>query len=228
MKVAAIIPAYNEEATVGKVVKCARTHKLIDEVILVNDGSFDDTAEISRLNGAKVIDLKENLGKGKALDKGIKQTSAKIILLLDADLVGFTHNHINMLLEPVVRGEADMAVGAVDKSGISPVFNKHFAKKQSPISGIRALKKDFWHTVPGKYKKKFYTESAINYFAKKQELRIKPLVLKGANHLTKEVKLGPWEGTKARWKMSWQVVFINMALRLNRLWILLSKKLKKG
>lgn len=214
MKIAAIIPAYNEEATVSNVVNCVKNNSHIHEVIVVDDGSFDKTAELSQKSGAKVIKLNNNTGKGNALEQGVKNTTADILLFLDADLIGLNESHINRLLEPVIKGEADMTVGAVDRSDISPQFNKRFEKKGTPISGIRALKKSFWDEIPREYKKKFYIESAITYFAKKKKLKKKPFVLKGVKHRIKEEKMGKKQGRKARLKMIGQIIFINTVLRL--------------
>ncbi len=222
MKIAAIIPAYNEEATIAQVVKRAKESEHIDEVIVVDDGSFDATAQLAEDGGARVIKLNQNMGKGYALEKGVGATDASILLFLDGDLINLSQKHINLLLEPVTNNRAEMTVGAIDRSNISLNINNKHEKKESPFSGIRVLKKSFWEEIPGEYKKKFYIESAITYFAKKKKLETKPFVLYGVTHLIKEKKLGFREGFKARIKMMGQIIFINTILRITP-----KKKFKK-
>jgi len=68
MKTVAIIPAYNEEKSIGNVLDMVVNHPLIDEVIVVDDGSVDSTSLVAKNhNASRVITLKENVGKGKAL-----------------------------------------------------------------------------------------------------------------------------------------------------------------
>ena len=81
MKVAVIIPALNEEKTIKSVIKPCLESELIDEIIVVSDGSTDKTVEVARDTGVKVIELKENIGKAGALITGVKNTDADILLL---------------------------------------------------------------------------------------------------------------------------------------------------
>lgn len=216
MKTAVIIPAYNEGKTIENVLKVANDSQFVDEVIVVDDGSCDATAEIAKNNGARVIKMGKNFGKGKALDKGVKSTDKEFVLFLDADLIGLKKRHLDFLLGPVLEKRCDMSVGAIDRSQIGSFLNNIFQRTESPFSGIRAMKRDFWFKIPEKYKRDFYVESAITYFAKKNKLKVFPLVLHGVRHVTKEDKRGFWPGTKARWKMNFQIVFINIALRLKK------------
>jgi len=85
-KTLAIIPAYNEEKTIGNVVKIAK--KYVDEVVVINDGSKDKTEEIAKKAGAKIITHKTNKGLGKSLRDGFRYALNKdfdIIITLDAD-----------------------------------------------------------------------------------------------------------------------------------------------
>ena len=86
MKVAAVVPAHNEEATISEVLMVLLNSKELDEVIVVDDGSTDKTAEVSEATGAKVIRLPKKEGKGNAMREGVKRTKAEIIVFCDADL----------------------------------------------------------------------------------------------------------------------------------------------
>jgi len=109
-KIAVILPAYNEEVAIGSVV--LRSRKYADRVIVVDDGSSDRTAEVAELAGAKVIRHPVNRGKGAALKTGFEAINGDdIILTMDAD---GQHDpaDIPKLVEPILRGEADMVNGS--------------------------------------------------------------------------------------------------------------------
>jgi len=86
MKTIAIIPAFNEEKRIENVIR--KTRKYVDKVIVVDDGSKDKTAEVSKRAGAKVIRYKENQGNGYATRIGLKEAikmRPDIIVFLDGD-----------------------------------------------------------------------------------------------------------------------------------------------
>ncbi len=116
LKITAIIPAYDEEKTIGNVLKPLSAISLIDEIIVISDGSHDNTAKIARNYKARVIELERNQGKTNAVLTGVKNTDADIILMLDADLIGLSYEHIMNLLQPILDKKADMTIG-IFKSG---------------------------------------------------------------------------------------------------------------
>lgn len=215
MKIAAIIPAFNEEKTIANVIRAAQATDYINEIIVVDDGSSDNTGEVARKCGARVITLKENQGKAQALDRGVKATNAPILVFLDADLINLTPDHLNQLIKPVLEDEFDMAVGTIDRSNLGKFFCWFFEKTESPFAGTRVLKRDFWQKIPEKYKKEYYIESVLTYFAKKHSLRVKPIILYNTQHLIKEKKYGIWQGIRARAKMFSQIAIINIILRIH-------------
>ena len=109
-KVIVAMPAYNEERYIGTMVLKARRYA--DEVIVIDDGSSDDTAEISQLAGATVIRHSQNKGKGAAVQRilnEVRKKDADVLILLDADS---QHNadEIPRLIDPVLNGY-DMVIG---------------------------------------------------------------------------------------------------------------------
>ena len=109
--VVAGIPAYNEEETIAKVVLWAQRY--VDRVVVCDDGSRDMTVEIAKELGADVIQHDRNLGKGAALrslfEAGQKM-GADVLVTLDAD-DQHDPDEIPKLVEPILRGEADMVIG---------------------------------------------------------------------------------------------------------------------
>ncbi|ODS37376.1 hypothetical protein BEH94_07755 [Candidatus Altiarchaeales archaeon WOR_SM1_SCG] len=112
MKIIAAIPAHNEEATIGSVV--LRAKKYVDKVIVVDDGSTDDTAEIAELAGSEVVKHKKNKGYGAAIKSCFgtaRKAGADVMVIMDAD---WQHNpgEIEMVIKPVKKGEADIVIGS--------------------------------------------------------------------------------------------------------------------
>lgn len=110
-----VIPVYNEEKTIKLVIEKVRRVKLLKmkkEIIVVNDGSKDHTANIAKtIKGIKLINNKDNRGKGYALRIGIKNASGDIVLIQDADLE-YNPEDYPRLLEPILSGNADVVYGS--------------------------------------------------------------------------------------------------------------------
>ncbi|HHY13923.1 MAG TPA: glycosyltransferase family 2 protein, partial [Thermoanaerobacterales bacterium] len=118
MSVIAIIPAFNEEKTIGGVLQTLKEVDIISKTIVVSDGSTDDTVKIAQSYNVDIIEFKDNKGKGAALKAGIEKAEGEVILFLDADLVGLKEEHIHSLVLPVLHGETDMTIGIFDKGRI--------------------------------------------------------------------------------------------------------------
>ena len=99
--VSIVIPAYNEEATVAKVVSVARKLSYVDEVIVVDDGSTDRTVEEAENAGATVISHIMNEGKGSAIKTGFKYSHGNIVAFIDADVSNFTSEKIDKIIRPI-------------------------------------------------------------------------------------------------------------------------------
>jgi glycosyltransferase involved in cell wall biosynthesis len=108
--ITAILPAYNEQVSIGSAVLSAKKHA--NRVIVVDDGSTDNTAYIADIAGAEVIKHLENLGKGAALKTGFEAVNGSdIIVTVDAD-GQHSPSQIPLLIEPIINGEADVVNGS--------------------------------------------------------------------------------------------------------------------
>jgi glycosyltransferase involved in cell wall biosynthesis len=113
--ITALLPAYNEEVSIGSVVLRARQYA--DRVVVVDDGSADHTAEVAALAGAEVLRHARNQGKGAALKTGFASLNGDaVIVTIDTD---GQHDpaDIPRLVAPILRGEADMVNGSRYISG---------------------------------------------------------------------------------------------------------------
>ncbi len=134
------IPCYNEEATLLTALNALpRNIKGIDtiEILVINDGSTDASARIARDWGASVIDIKHNKGLANAFRTGINEAlkrGADIIVNTDADNQ-YCADDIGKLIEPVLKQEADIVVGARDIFAIKEfsVMKKIFQKAGSAV-----------------------------------------------------------------------------------------------
>ncbi len=110
VSVSCIIPAWNEAERLPVVLAAVVGHPAIDEVIVVDDGSQDGSAEVAEACGARVLRQERNRGKSAAVAAGIAQARGDIVLFLDADLIGLTPMAVMNLLMPVRSGRADVSV----------------------------------------------------------------------------------------------------------------------
>ncbi|MBM3459250.1 MAG: glycosyltransferase family 2 protein, partial [Armatimonadetes bacterium] len=114
-----VIPAYQEEGRVGRTVRTLRRAlaerpDLSWELTVVDDGSVDKTAFEAGREGARVLRLPRNAGKGAALLAGFQEATGSVLVMVDADVVE-TADQALLLLEPILGGRADMAVGAFQR-----------------------------------------------------------------------------------------------------------------
>lgn len=203
MKVAAVIPAYNEEKTIADVVKVVRDCALIDEVVVVDDGSQDNTALLAKKARAVVVSLPANIGKGGAMFKGVEYTSAPVILFLDADLVGLRNSHIEKLLNPVLREGYSMSIGVFNKGRLAT----DLALKIAPfLSGQRVLKRELLKDIDNIDITRFGVEMVLTDYVQKENLSVKEVVLEDLTHRLKEEKMGFFSGFLARLGMYWDIL----------------------
>lgn len=143
-KVSVMIPAYNEAMSIGEVI--AQCKAFCDEIIVVDDGSTDNTPEIAKKNGATVIQSKENLGVTKATQKGLEAAHGDIIVTMDAD-GQHDPSDIPRLTKPLAEGKAEVSLGIRDEIPhrseriINALANLR-VKCSDTGTGFRAIKAD--------------------------------------------------------------------------------------
>lgn len=151
-----IIPALNEEKTIGSVVKFCQAEPLVSQVIVVDDKSEDNTVAIATEYGAKVI-ISESRGKGISMKEGIQLAVNELIVFLDADIDPYPEGTIEKLTAPLLQDEADFVkgefarnAGRVTELVAKPLLNilfpglVHFSQ---PLSGMIAGKKTYFKKI---------------------------------------------------------------------------------
>ncbi len=215
MRVAAIIPALNEEFTIGKVLEAVRQSPLVQDIIVVNDGSYDNTSAIAKARGVTVLDLPQNHGKGGAVTAGVRLTKAEVFLFLDADLVGLTADHISALLEPVLKQKQVMSLGIIDRGKFWTRLTFFLKRREAPwmtLTGQRALKRSLFTKIALQKRQDYGLELALNEYCRTHDLPVAMVELPGLSHTIKEKKWGLWKGLQARFAM-----FINVIASFMRL-----------
>lgn len=180
-RVSAVIPAFNESAMLPVTLAALRRLDVIDEIVVVDDGSEDGSAAVARGAKTKVLRLDRNGGKGKALQAGVSMAGGDVLVLLDADL-GDSAEEAHKLVAPVVANTADMVIGAfgavrpagfgivqsIARTGIGLVSG---LKVDSPLSGQRALNRRVLQAVP-RFASGFGAEVALTIDAVRAGLRV--------------------------------------------------------
>lgn len=144
VKITAVIPAFNEEPRIGRVLDIISTFPLFTQIILVNDGSSDQTIavmkELSKSDKrVQIVDLKKNKGKTWAVVEGMKKCKGELVCLIDADLTGLKHEYLYKMVYYLLNGEFDMTI--LDREGerVSPI-----GWAQSWVNRFNGGERAFW------------------------------------------------------------------------------------
>lgn len=156
-QVSVIIPAFNEEKTISEVIKLVqKSNKLLD-IIVVDNGSTDQTSTISNKLGARVEKCYQK-GKGYAMETGLKAAKGDIVVFLDADITDYSSKIIDLLVNPIIKEDIDFVKstfertqgGMVTEIAVKPLLELLFPEVypfSEPISGMIAAKREILEQV---------------------------------------------------------------------------------
>jgi glycosyltransferase involved in cell wall biosynthesis len=203
-KVSCVIPAYNEGSRIEKILELVRKHPTINELIVVDDCSEDDTSDIVRkFKDIKLVSHNVNKGKSQAVATGILNAGGDFIVLLDADLIGLTAQNITDLISPVLSGEADISMSL--RKNAPPYYRKIGI---DIVSGERVFSKIFLEGHLEEIKKlpRFGLESFMNRLIIRNNLRIKVVFWPNVESPWKYKKVGFWRGIWGEIKMNLDIL----------------------
>ena len=199
----AIVPARNEAPTVAAVVEACRGCAYVSDVIVVDDGSTDGTAELALAAGAKVVRTDGRGGsKAAAMAAGVEASSAAAILFCDADCIGLTAAHLDDVCRPFAEGRATMSIGWFD---YGPFWNPQVLR-YPPTSGQRVIPRWVWDAVPPAKRRGYDIEIMINEVVAEGRLPTTVRVMPGVTFRTKRDKYGRVKGARETWRMFWHLV----------------------
>lgn len=151
-----VIPALNEQETISKVIAFCLQEPEVNEVIVVDDNSTDDTRDLAAKAGAKVLISKEK-GKGMSMKEGIAASSNQFIVFLDADIHPYPQDTIKKLTVPLINDECDFVKGTFTRNAgrvtelvakpLLKLFYPELSGYQQPLSGMIAGKRSFLNKI---------------------------------------------------------------------------------
>ena len=204
-----VVCAHNEGPRVGVVVKTLIQSKVFSRVLVVDDGSSDDTAQAAREAGAEVLTLKPNRGKGGAMLAGWKETGSGDVAFIDADLKNLTPEHIHRIYQGYLAGY-DMSCGTQDYMPIMTAAYPMFPL----ITGQRFVRKRVLDNIPGNCWNGYNIEVAMNFTCDRIRGKTYLCILPGLLNTLKESKSGGVvAGMKTNVKMLSGIMRTKQALR---------------
>jgi glycosyltransferase involved in cell wall biosynthesis len=204
MKVSCVVPAYNEAKRISDVIHILVIHPLIDEVIVVNDASTDNTQKIlEKISGITLINHEVNRGKTQAVMTGVKKSKNDLVILIDSDLIGLSKEAITNLILPIVNSESDMTI-SLRKNALSiyKMMGIDF------VSGERVFNKKLLldHEEKLQHLPGFGLEVFINQLVITQNLRLKVVYWDTVISPRKSAKIGFFLGSLGDLKMILQIL----------------------
>jgi len=199
MNVSAIVPAFDEAGRIGAVLKALCAAASVSEVVVVDDGSADRTAEEAGEHPIRLVCLAENRGKAAALDAGVRAAKGEVLLFLDADLTGLKPEHVDGLVQAYLNGDADVVIGVFREGRMGTDFSQRIVPF---LSGQRVLHRRLWEVAQRSVDDlDFGVEVALTKLALREGWRQKRIVMDGVSHVRKEEKRGLYMGMLDRMRM---------------------------
>ena len=183
-------------------VAVAKACRYVRRVLVVDDGSTDDTAARAEAAGATVVRRDGSGGsKAHAMAAGVQASGdADAVLFVDADLLGLTVEHLDAICAPVVERRAAMSLGTFDYGFWNPLV-----LRLPPTTGERIVPRWVFDAIPP-WKVDGYTiEIMINEVICEARLPTVARVMRGVTHRTKREKFGKLEGYRRTWRMFWDL-----------------------
>lgn len=192
-----VMPARDEVVTITDNVRAAAGCCHVRDVIVVDDGSTDGTAEAAERAGARVVRRSGSGGsKAHAMNTGVIATDATHILFVDADCTGLTSEHLDRICAPVLAGRAEMSLGAFDYGWLNWLVLRF-----PPLSGERIVPRWVWESVPPEKLHGYTIETRLNEVISEGGHRTVAFTMTGVYHRTKRDKFGLVEGFRRTGRM---------------------------
>jgi glycosyltransferase involved in cell wall biosynthesis len=224
--ISCVVCAFNEADRIRNILDVIVGHPMLDEVIVVNDGSTDATlSALADYPQVRVLSHSPNRGKTYALSRGIAAARYTTIMLLDADLAGVTASDIDALAAPVMKGDADVSISLRSNSlwiyrrlGLDFVSGERVAPKWLLAGAVEAMQR-----LP-----RWGGEVYMNEIFIRQACRISVVKWARVVNIRKYEKAGVWRGTLAEARMISDAVSVLGPYGLVRQHLAMLKLIRRG
>lgn len=223
IRLSCIIPTYNEATRIGNVLDIVSKHSLIDEILVIDDGSKDTTINIVKTYPRiKLIIHPQNKGKSATIYTGIKESQGEFLLFLDADLIGLTAQNITDIIEPVIQNQADISI-SLRRNTLWRLIGLDY------ISGERVVRKKYLYPIIEHISllPPFGLEVFLNRWIIENAYTIKIVLWKNVDSPFKYKKHGWWLGIVAEISMRLDIYkVITLKEKLYQIYKMLRLKVK--
>ena len=210
MKTSAIICVYNEEKTLVDVIISASKSEIVNEIVVVNDGSTDNTKKIIEdlKNKIEITDIhfKKNKGKGYAMAVGVENATNEIIAFIDADQTNIISGYIDQIVNPLLKKECDMVLGYSTVNILNQDVNP-----LKILTGERAVyKKDITPILCKMKESRFGVETLLYFYFISIGKTIEFIRLIGLKHKDKYKKASFKKATTNYINEGWEIAYTAM------------------
>jgi glycosyltransferase involved in cell wall biosynthesis len=206
--VSMVLPLYNEERNICRVLRFIRTLDFVDEVVVVDDGSSDSTvARVRRESWDKVrlVRRARNGGKTKAVIEGVHATRHPTILLFDGDLEGVTYAEMKLLITRHRQGYGLVVM----HYGGQRFLSQRVLDGSPAVSGVRVLAREHFARIGFRKRDRFQLDQRITDYFMDNGFSIAIVNSPGLRTPSKSEKYGPWRGVPLDLKARWEILLGN-------------------
>lgn len=209
--VSCLIPAYNEGANIGRVLEVVQKLSFLDEIIILDDGSSDNTLEVVRQyqkksNTLKLLTSPANCGKTVTIQRGVNACRGDIVVMLDADLINLKPENVRTLVSAIKDDTCDLVI--LDRAGDRKAL-WGWTDCARFFGGERAFRKKDFLQIEFPAQGGFLLEIIMNLHFIRQQKKIKTIYCDNLFTLHDYNKKGFREGLKHYLKMSQEILAVS-------------------
>ena len=207
VKISALIPAYNEGPRIENVLETVCEYPYISQIVVINDGSKDDTASkirnfAKKCKKIKFVNLKKNRGKTGAILEGVKRVTGNLVVMLDADIKNLKHKYLDKMLYLVASKEYDLVILDRFTDRMSPFGLMGITRV---LGGERAFWLDEFKKIDLKSIKNYQLEVTINMHYIRKDKKVRTVLAPDLEASWQIRKWGLVTGIKSYLKEYWEV-----------------------